>query len=204
MSIIEKLAAAGHLSLEQVEALEKRASDLAEEISKDPELVAKLAQGKLPPTFWQATKGKMVEMLPALAASALLGIGVGVGNTLISTGKKPIKSIMEKAQHGKRFDKMLDANPDLKREDQTKVRAHFATLHRFNPDYADDPLVAGEYVKQNLNMEGINFNTVKSIVDARKALTEARSKESPATDTIFQVPRVPGFKLEGGKGSKEE
>lgn len=190
MSIIEKLAAGGHLSPEQVEALEKRANELAAEISKDPELMAKLSSTQ---SFWEATKGSMKSMLPALAASAIFGVGMGAANSLIAAGKAPLKKAVEKVQHGKRLDKMLDANPDLKREDQTKVRAHFATLHRFNPDYADDPMVAGEYVKQNLAMEGINFNTVKSIVDARKALTEARAKESPATDTIFQVPKMPSI-----------
>ena len=83
---------------------------------------------------------------------------------------------------------MLKENPDLRGASRNPlVKRHFSTLHRFNPEYASDPNVAGAYVRQNIAMATDDINAIHSLVKARKDVRDARSLRPFAT---FDTPKM--------------
>lgn len=132
------------------------AGDVAEEA---PGWGARAAQGfnKLPKAVrWGAG---------AMAA----GVALNLGGDLYEAAKRGLTK-------GRHYKKMLEANPDLRGKAKTPfVRRHFNTLHRFNPEYAGDPNVAGSYVRQNMEMATDDLNGIHALVKARRDVQSARA-----------------------------
>lgn len=78
------------------------------------------------------------------------------------------------------LNKVLADNPGLANESPADVQRVFSTLHRFNPDMAGDPLVAGSFVRRALmyKNEGIQPNDVKTLADIRKSVSDAKQRSS--------------------------
>ena len=77
---------------------------------------------------------------------------------------------------------MLGANPTLRVKGNLPfVKRHFNTLHKFNPEYASDPHVAGSYIKSNIDLESDDIGAIHSLVQARKHIMDAR-----------RMPQAPG------------
>jgi len=69
---------------------------------------------------------------------------------------------------------MMEANPDLKKEDPVAIQSHFNTLHRFNPEFSSDPNVAGSYVRSQSQFPEGDLGSVQGLVSSRKAIKDAR------------------------------
>ena len=61
------------------------------------------------------------------------------------------------------------------------VQSAFSTLHRFNPDFASDPMVAGSFVRRQAQFQGGEFdaNTLSSLVSARSNLSNMKKLPIP-------------------------
>jgi hypothetical protein len=106
------------------------------------------------------------------ASQAMTSIGIGAATTLGSAlGGTVINSIRSAMTKGKNYKGMLDVNPDLGKKDSKQVQLAFNTLSRFNPHYASDPSVAGAYVRQQLDMERVDLNSINSLVAANKSIS---------------------------------
>lgn len=124
----------------------------------------------------------------------LAGLGTlagGIGLALAGDATDWIRRGLTKSRDYKR---MLASNPDLKEKPANQVQAIFSTLHRFNPDFASDPVVSGSFVRNHVDLAGegagaVGLDSMKNLVDARKNLHE--SKRFP------QMAKIPG--LGGGK-----
>jgi hypothetical protein len=74
---------------------------------------------------------------------------------------------------------MLKENPDLREHTAKDVQRVFSTLHRFNPEFSADPMVAGSFVRNNLSLAGsdqgtVDMHTLINLVGARKNLADIK------------------------------
>lgn len=99
-------------------------------------------------------------------------IGAGIAYNLAG-------EIYNKVRYGvtksKNFKTMLKENPDIDPKNR-RVKMVFDTLHRMNPEYASDPLVAGDFVKTRI--EGVapmgDLQALDKLVGARSALSSSK------------------------------
>lgn len=165
MNIKEKLASSEPLTEQEATLVRATMRQFVKEAKEFPvlhgEALEKMAAD--PMTF----RDMAVNTAKTVGAVGLFAGAANVVADLYESGKDAImKSI--------RYKRMIDANPDLAQMDASKVQSAFSTLHKFNPHYASDPSVAGTFVKQHIHQEGVDFNTLKNVVDAGKSLRPAR------------------------------
>lgn len=163
MGVIEKLAAAGYLSQDQVDRVRSNVRSFFNEMDSNPDFASETLD---------KTAGFVGDVAghvdPAKTVAGLITAGLVVG---AATGGRDIyDAVKGKIMHHRSFGKMMDMNPALKKHDKKMVNAAFNTLHRFNPDYAADPLVAGTFVQNALDMSRVDVGTVNSLVDANSKL----------------------------------
>ena len=108
-----------------------------------------------------------------LATSALASLGFGAANSLIDHTGKAISSIGAKKRKQQAFNNMLAVNEDLQQADSDRVELAFNTLHSLNPTYAQDPLIASEFVQQVVDSARLPLNAVNDLVRAREGLARA-------------------------------
>jgi hypothetical protein len=108
-----------------------------------------------------------------IAVTALGGIGMALASDMYDATRRGIFKT-------RNYKKMMAANPDLADKPAEAVQSIFSTLHRFNPEFASDPLVAGSFVRQHAALEvGVGLDAMKHLVDARKGLSESRRLQAP-------------------------
>jgi hypothetical protein len=125
------------------------------------------------------------------AAVGLAGEGV---SSALGAAKAPISK-------GVGYRRMMKENPWLEEQDDKTVKKFYSTLHRFNPEMAKDPLVAGSYMKQRLQFRdvGIQPTDVASLVDVQKKLQDIkRSRGSSALRNAFTVSPAGVTDITGG------
>lgn len=206
MSIIEKLASEGHLTEEQIERIGKSVAEFKEALDSDPalmkEAVDKLAfkfptwvkPGATRVGFKQQAIGHAMDVAPMAAGAGALGAALGLTQRAAGAGVGAAKGSIQKSVN---YKKMIEENPDLREADPNVTQKAFNTLHKFNPDYASDPMVAGTFVKNVVDQERIDIGTVNSLVQARKNLAD----RSGPTDllgpaTAIAKAREGGYKAE--------
>ena len=98
----------------------------------------------------------------------------------------------------KGYKEMMNAKPELGEggADAKTVQRHYDTLYKFNPEYAKDPLVAGAYVSQSLEMAQPNLSILNGLVSARREHLSSQhmERETPATKKFVKM-------LSGGASS---
>ena len=177
--MIAQMVKEGALSLDQVRHIEQRVEKVAQ-VPLPPEVVAQIqqsvAQGMRsgsaghPLKFVKAFKGG--HALPTLGA-LLLGGGAltagGIGAAMAgSAGVHGIDRLVQAVKKGHQYKKMMEANPELSHYDSSEVQQAFNTLHKFNPELAGDPLVAGTFVRRVADADAIDHRTVGDLVKTRK------------------------------------
>ena len=181
--VAKKLMDGGYLTKEQAAEAEKRAEAFVDEVYKSPELfrqaVEKLgaapaeAASEIAP-FWERLKGTMGgENLTNILGVALLSGGLGVGANLGIHGIKAIKSRLDKARG---YKAMLEGNPNLKEMDPELTQTVFSTLHRFNPAYASDPFVAGQFVRSIVEQERMDLGALNNIAKAHSDMSRSSGR----------------------------
>lgn len=107
----------------------------------------------------------------------LLAAGLGAGAAGVS---KVVDYTSDHYGKQKAFDAMLKHSPSLKEHSQKDLQAAFNTLHKFNPDMADDPLTASSFMRRAMMFkeEGIQPTDILTIANARKLRAEAMDKKN--------------------------
>jgi hypothetical protein len=91
----------------------------------------------------------------------------------------------------KYFNKMLEAHPQLLKEDPDEVMALWSTMYKNSPTLASDPIAAGAFVTQNIHARvradfgGPTLDTYKSLVDI-----EAKSPSSDPSKRHYYSDRM--------------
>ncbi len=177
MDIVEKLAGDGLLTEEQVERIGRNVSEVVKAAQEDPTLLKEAIEKMAIPAPGQVSKGffdkafrHAKEYAPWAVGSAIVGGGMTLGSRAAQLAFTSAKDHIQKA---KAYEGMLETNPGLKDENPELVQKGFNTLFRFNPQFAQDPLVASTFVKNIVDQERLNLADVKALVDARKAMAPA-------------------------------
>ncbi|MCA8939760.1 MAG: hypothetical protein KDB07_08135 [Planctomycetes bacterium] len=132
------------------------------------------------------------------AASIAIGGGIlGLANAGLGALERGYRSLTEGKQKAQAVSQMLQVHPQLGREDKTKVLRAFDTLWKFNPDAATDPLTAGSFVEKTMQYGAVTTDEVKKLVDIRKAMRDAESKESIFSNVSAMGPLDVGAGLKG-------
>lgn len=180
--IMQKIAevAPRHYSFLLKTAAEVKASPFRDEILGEMDVLIKRAldwnsiKGGLGVGARAAGKGALA-LGGAVGAAAAGGIALALAGDLYDAAKRGITK-------GRDYKAMMQANPQLKTLPAQSVQKAFSVLHRFNPDFASDPTVAGAWVKAratlNVDEQYGDITTLKSLVDSRKSLADTR-KLSP-------------------------
>lgn len=110
---------------------------------------------------------------PIMQGMAVYGLALPAIYGVSSSMMEGVGKAYNAAMKGHRMNKMFEVNPTLKEEDQEKVRLAFNTLNKLNPEFANDPLISGTWVKRVLSSdvgEGIMVDpqTAKQLSSDRK------------------------------------
>ena len=177
--IVEGLVKEGALSPEAAERARTSAADLVKEAGlthvrvPTNQMIPQHVLQKLrqPKGLLQRLVDDPRGTAPALAAGGAAvtagGLGAGyVGHHAMSGADALVQALMK----GHRFDKMLEVHPELEGYGEESLQLAFNTLHRFNPEMAADPLVAGTFVRRVMDAQGIDTKTVGEISRARQPI----------------------------------
>ena len=144
--------------------------------------VGALAMKKLTkPSLMSQVKGSTSKAL----GFGLGGLALGTGAMAASKGFEAVKDPIDRRRN---FNRMLEENPSLKREDKDVVRKSFNTLHTFNPMMSKDPTVAGAFVRRAVAFkdEGIQSADVKTLSEIRKNMASLK-KDNDFLETASRL-----------------
>lgn len=202
MSLVEKLAAEGHLTPEQVERIGENVRNFMDELDRNPAL-KKEAMEKL---SWRSAVKNLPEeaglfrragayaqdMAPLFLGSAAL---TAAGTAASKLSREGVNALSNSINKSRSYQKMLEEHPQLADADPNQTEKVFNTLYTFNPHYAKDPLVAGTFVKNVMDQERLDIGSVGNLVSSRKALESGGGRSDaeffrgllPSPDDAFNV-----------------
>jgi hypothetical protein len=179
--VIAKMVKEGSLSLDQVHCIEQRVEKVAN-VQLAPEMLAAVEHAAR--SVGTASKGGGgMQLAKALTgpdafktiAALVLGGGAltagGIGAAMAgSAGVHGVDAMVQAVRKGGQYKRMMDANPELAHYDPNELQSAFATLHKFNPELAGDPLVAGTFVRRVADADAIDHRTVGELANTRKVM----------------------------------
>lgn len=126
--------------------------------------------------------GAMLEKAASMAgfgrAATGIGMAVGVGmaNSLAGDMFDAVKRGLTKSRD---YKAMLKENPDLHEHPAHSIQRVFNTLHRFNPEFASDPVVAGSFVRRQVQLADFDPQMLTNLVSSRKNLADTKKLQVP-------------------------
>lgn len=121
--------------------------------------------------------------LQRAAQGLAVGAGIGIAGGFIDKMMDYFKDKKIKAQSVEYYSKMMEAHPQLKKEDPETVARYWSSLYHFAPHMAQDPLAAGAYIRQSIargygeEFGGPPPDTFNTLSDINKKLVETAAKE---------------------------
>jgi hypothetical protein len=203
MSLVDKFASEGQLSAEQVERIGRNVHDFLEAVDKDPALYKEALEkvAGLGDILHKAFSGKnlergterAVQYVPQMLIASGLGAALGGG---VEAGRSGIRSLKDSYNKSRAYSAMMEDNPALAKADPSVTEKAFGTLYRFNPAYAQDPLIAGTFVKNVIDQERMDVGSVNSLVQAHKLIQESKGKGPKMTDFFMDAMlKAPEFSM---------
>lgn len=167
--VIQKLVDSGHLNEDQVADIEKRAEAFVDAAMKDHRFSAEAMQ-KLAGFGGAVSQGPVrsfgTDVLKTMAGTAtgvLAAATVGGAAGLAQDAFKSMRESKDKAQaYSTMMEEAGDRIADLPAQ---QIQQSFNTLFRINPQYAQDPVVAAEFIRETNRSEAYPFqllNTMKA------------------------------------------
>ena len=158
------------MTQEDLEKVAEKADEFVQALQADPELMSEAVEklGGLWDSVSEGAKGlgeTFNKALPLTLAAAASTAAVAGASGLASETYKTIKdSIMKAKAYKNMMDQAGDRIVDVPAE---KVQQAFNTLYKFNPEFARDPVVAAEFVRETSRAEGYPFNLLRTVIDAK-------------------------------------
>ena len=116
-----------------------------------------------------------------LLLASTLAVATPAVAAAVQGGAERLYHILQKE---KNFRSMLNENPDLQELDEVKVRKHFDTLVRFNPEFAGDPHISGSYMREVAKYGLMTPEAAKNIVDAHRVFQGTQPAPFSGTDVV--------------------
>lgn len=180
--------AAGRISNEEVAELEKMASDLRQGVTFAPSRQQRIAVGlhklaskadtvetvtEIGRDSWKRMAGKAGIIGGAMITAPVAAYGVG----------KAIDRVEAKSprQIQKDLETILMVHPEIGKAQDPRVQMAYQSLVKLNPDYAEDPLIAGPILKQivDSHLDPTNPQSAPYVDPGiSKGLTEAYQKQT--------------------------
>lgn len=130
-------------------------------------------------------------------AATLAGVALGA-DALFNLGRRAMSALGE----SKRYRSMLEANPDLLQQDARKVQERFRMVERYGGPIAQDPTLAGHWIRQTMEFPVITPTVLRDLVDVgTRAGDPLGMRQNLGKGIISQVSRGMGddFSLFGGQ-----
>jgi hypothetical protein len=134
----------------------------------NPGLLSRLSGG------FKAGLGSMAGPAAGIGGVVAAGVAASLAGDMYDALKRGITK-------GRDYRSMMAENPDLSDLDAKHVQKAFSVLHKFNPDFAGDPTVAGNFVRQQATLENQAFDTrqLSEIIGSRAHLTNLKKLPIP-------------------------
>lgn len=129
------------------------------------------------------TMGRAIrEAIPgAIAAAGVAAVGAGV-----SKGYGLVKERFTKVRD---YSNMLKANPQLRDHDAGSVQMVYSSLRKTAPSLAADPLIAGSFVRNTLEMSpesgpGIPLQSAKLLAETQRNITQGKKSRGSISEAF--------------------
>lgn len=114
----------------------------------------------------------------------------GIGMTALGLGvlKQILTPVVQRAQAGMAFNKLVDKVPSLSEKDPEKVKDYFKVVQTFSPKAATNPLVAGALVNKMMEFGGVDHKLVQDISSIQAGVAQAEAMKNlmgAASKTIY-------------------
>jgi hypothetical protein len=142
------------------------------------------------------------------AGQALLPAAITAGAAAIATGaSKGVGAIQERFGKARDYKAMLQVHPSLQDRDPGQTQLYYNSLRKMAPSLAKDPLVAGSFVRNMMELQpeggpAVPLQTAKLLTDAQKSVSQAR--ESRPIAEAFMTGRSPLFEMQRQPGPQVE
>jgi hypothetical protein len=136
----------------------------------------------------------------AFGGTLLAGLGASMATDLYDAAKRGLTK-------GRNFQRVMEANPELKQFDKKVLKSSFDTLHRYTPEFTADPILGGALMGAIVASPANAVSIVKDFTNARKNLIDAKHRQySPSNLDIerFEDRHGDAVKLEHLKNSLRE
>jgi len=173
--------------MEKVAVFGPTAQQMARELSPIIRKTTAKEMAKLRPKTFSA---KGIAQLAGI--SALLGIGV----KLAEKGADIVEGAYKAGLAGASYEKMYEEFPEFKgKEDQ--VKKVFGALKTYSPRMAQNPIVAGTFVKQQLGQRGMITPDVVSKITQVQQMADKMPGAASFSETLRTIPTAIGKGLGG-------
>jgi hypothetical protein len=119
------------------------------------------------------------DMVGNIAKMTILGAGIGSAQMGVSKAINRISNNRDEAilkqDLATSFGQMFEEQPALKTSDPDRVRRHFDVLAKYAPSLAKDPTIAGNWVKQTVDMRFIDADAIGRLATTEKVIREGSS-----------------------------
>lgn len=138
------------------------------------------------------------EAVGAMLGGAAISAGMAAGAVGARGAYRAIKGHFTKQRD---YRDMLQANPMLRKEDSGRVQMLYNSFRKMAPDMAGDPLLAGSFVRQHIELSpeagpAISPQTMATVTKAQESLSRGKPKALGAIGEAFagaDIPRPPTF-----------
>ena len=149
---------------------EVRESPFRDEILEQLSFIMKKANSGLTPPPGMGSR--LGNAAAGIGAAVATGIAFSLAGDMFDAAKRGITK-------SRNYRSMLKENPDLKELPAEHVQKAFSALHRFNPEFAGDPTVAGSFVRRQAQLGEFDAQQLTNLVGARKNLTDIKKLPIP-------------------------
>jgi hypothetical protein len=141
------------------------------------------------PGFW----GRVGQGFAEQGPKALVGAGIAAAGAAFASGGKWIRDRITKARD---YRAVIAANPHLKKFDAGQTQMVYNSLRTMSPIMARDPIVAGSFIRQTLELSpdqgpAVSMQTVNLLAKSQQALQE----DSPFDLIGAGASRAPDYRL---------
>jgi len=91
--------------------------------------------------------GSSLKTIGKLVAFSTIAVGTGI---FIEKMLDHLDTMRIKAKSPEYYKRMIEAHPELKKEDPEAVARFWASLYHFAPSMAQDPIASGAFIRQSI------------------------------------------------------
>ena len=124
-------------------------------------------------------------LLPVLGLAGLIAVGTAAAKT----GVNALSDFQTKRELGKSYKGVFEEYPELEK-DRENASKFFTMMAKYAPSIATNPIVAGTWMKQMMNMNVVDPRSIKELIEAQSSYEDVRAMKSPLVSWTQELPRT--------------